>query len=51
MPLVERRERHDALFQVLSHNDIQDWADRFLAALEHKPNALSRLEQMPPVGS
>ncbi|MGC2081386.1 MAG: trehalose-6-phosphate synthase, partial [Xanthobacteraceae bacterium] len=51
MPLAERRERHDAPFQVLSHNDIQDWADRFLAALEHKPNALSRLEQMPPVGS
>ena len=28
MPLAQRRERHDALFQVLSHNDIQHWADR-----------------------
>ena len=33
MPLAERLglERHDALFCVLSHNDIQHWADRFLA--------------------
>ena len=51
MPLAERRERHDALFQVLSHNDIQHWADRFLTALEREPRALSRLEQMPSVGS
>ena len=47
MPLAERRERHDALFQVLSHNDIQHWADRFLTALEREPQPLSRLEQMP----
>ncbi|MGB6722173.1 MAG: trehalose-6-phosphate synthase, partial [Terracidiphilus sp.] len=51
MPLAERRERHDALFQVLSHNDIQHWADRFLTALEREPRPLSRLEQMPSVGS
>jgi trehalose 6-phosphate synthase len=51
MPLAERRERHDALFRVLSHNDIQHWADRFLAALEREPMALSRLEQMPSGGS
>ena len=51
MPLAERRERHDALFRVLSHNDIQHWADRFLAALERKPTALSQLEQMPSVES
>jgi trehalose 6-phosphate synthase len=47
MPLAERRERHDALFRVLSHNDIQHWADRFLAALEREPTALSQLEKMP----
>ena len=47
MPLAERRERYDALFQVLSHNDIQHWADRFLAALEREPTALSQLEKMP----
>jgi trehalose 6-phosphate synthase len=51
MPLAQRRERHDALFRVLSHNDIQHWADRFLAALEREPRALSQLEQMPSVGS
>ena len=51
MPLAERRERHDELFQVLSHNSVQHWADRFLAALEREPTALSRLEQMPVVGS
>ena len=44
---LQRRERHDALFRVLSHNDIQHWADRFLAALEREPTALSQLEQMP----
>ena len=51
MPVTERRERHDALFRVLSHNDIQHWADQFLTAPERKPRALSRLEQMPSVGS
>jgi trehalose 6-phosphate synthase len=50
MPLAERRERHDSLFRVLSHNDIQHWADRFLTALERKPTDSSRLEQMPLVG-
>ena len=49
MPLAERRERHNELFRVLSHNSVQYWADRFLAALEREPTALSRLEQMPAV--
>ena len=39
MPVAERRERHDALFRVLSHNDIQHWADQFLTAPERKPPA------------
>ena len=51
MPAAERRERHDSLFRVLSHNDIQHWADRFLTALEREPSALSHLEQMPSVGT
>jgi trehalose 6-phosphate synthase len=51
MPLAERRERYDSLFRVLSHNDIQHWADRFLTALEREPRALSQFEQMPSVGS
>jgi trehalose 6-phosphate synthase len=50
MPLAERRDRHESLFRVLSHNDIQHWADRFLTALEHAPTAPSQLEQMPAVG-
>jgi trehalose 6-phosphate synthase len=49
MPLAERRERHKAMFRVLSHNDIQYWAHRFLSELEREPTALSRHEQMPPV--
>ena len=50
MPLAERRERHGAVFQVLSHNDIQHWADRFLTALEREPKPLSQLEKMPSIG-
>jgi trehalose 6-phosphate synthase len=37
MPLAERRERHDTMYRVLSHNDIQFWADRFLSALQREP--------------
>jgi trehalose 6-phosphate synthase len=33
MPLDERRQRHQRMMDVLSRNDIQNWADRFLAAL------------------
>jgi trehalose 6-phosphate synthase len=33
MPLEERRERHEALFRVISQNDVKSWGDRFLAAL------------------
>jgi trehalose 6-phosphate synthase len=50
MPLAERRERHDSLFQVLSHNDVQHWADRYLTALEREPKPLSQLEKMPSMG-
>jgi hypothetical protein len=39
------------LFRVLSHNDIQNWADRFLSALERGPRILRQFEQMPSVGS
>jgi trehalose 6-phosphate synthase len=50
MPLAERRERHDSLFRVLSHNDIKHWAESFLTALEREPEVPSQLEQMPAVG-
>jgi hypothetical protein len=35
-------------FEVLSHNDIQHWAGRFLGKLEREPAALGPLEQIPP---
>ena len=40
MPLTERRERHEATFRVLVHNDIQYWADRFLSALQRAAHNL-----------
>jgi trehalose 6-phosphate synthase len=51
MPLAERRQRHDSLFQVLSDNDIHHWADSFLAALKREPMAPRHLEQRPSVQS
>jgi trehalose 6-phosphate synthase len=47
MPLAERRERHESLFRVLSQNNIQHWAERFLSALKREPPVISQLEQMP----
>ena len=47
MPLVERRERHTSLFEVLSRNDIQYWAARFLGELERGPAPLNPLGQVP----
>jgi len=46
MPIEERRERQAALFRVLSRNDIQNWADRFLGALEREAAPPSRYEQL-----
>jgi trehalose 6-phosphate synthase len=46
MPLAERRERNGSLFRRLSRDDIQHWADRFVAALERKPRTLGQVEQM-----
>ena len=47
MPLPERRDRHNAMFQALSHNDIRHWASSFLTELEREPSTPSGLEQMP----
>lgn len=41
MSLGERRERQAALFKVISVNDIDHWADRFLKLLS-KPSAANR---------
>lgn len=34
MPIAERRQRHAALYEALTRNDIAGWGTRFLAALE-----------------
>jgi trehalose 6-phosphate synthase len=46
MPLVERRARHKANFAVLSQNDIQSWADRFLDVLQREPATPDRLDRI-----
>jgi trehalose 6-phosphate synthase len=43
MPLAERQARHKAMFEVLARQDIQWWADRFLAALQREPALPMRL--------
>jgi trehalose 6-phosphate synthase len=48
MPLDERRKRHKSLFEVLSQNDVQYWAARFLGELEREPAPLSRLDRVLP---
>jgi trehalose 6-phosphate synthase len=50
MPLAERRERHQALFMILCRNDLQNWADRFLQALEGPPAQVSRLQSLASLG-
>jgi trehalose 6-phosphate synthase len=50
MPLAERQERHKAMFNALSRNDIQAWADRFLNALERTPVTPNAFDQMASVG-
>jgi trehalose 6-phosphate synthase len=37
MPLTERRQRHEQNYSVLVHNDITQWAERFLSMLEGPP--------------
>jgi trehalose 6-phosphate synthase len=38
MPLEERRERHQAMYETLTQNDIAHWAERFIATLS-RPRA------------
>jgi trehalose-6-phosphate synthase len=37
MPIEERIERHDRLFDALNRNDVAAWGDRFLATLTGTP--------------
>jgi len=39
MPLAERRERHAAMYATLLNNDIDRWAERFIATLTRPPRA------------
>jgi trehalose 6-phosphate synthase len=39
MPLEERRERHAAMYETLSRNDIAHWAEQFLSVLARPPRA------------
>jgi trehalose 6-phosphate synthase len=38
MPLEERQSRHQALFRVISDNDLKSWGDLFLSTLTQKPS-------------
>ena len=46
MPLEERRRRHEALFQVISENDLNSWGERFLTALTRVGASPLRHEQL-----
>ncbi len=46
MPLEERRQRHEALFHVISENDIKSWGELFLAALTMEADLPSWREQL-----
>ncbi len=46
MPLEERRTRHEALFQVISENDLKSWGEGFLATLTKKAEVPRWHEQL-----
>jgi trehalose 6-phosphate synthase len=51
MPLEERRARHKVLFEVLSRNDVRQWANRFLDELVRTPVTANRLGQIASAGA
>src|SRR6202047_4210197 len=54
MSLEERRTRHQALFQVISDNDLKSWGEHFLVALTNDAASPLRHEQLgvtPPLRS
>jgi trehalose 6-phosphate synthase len=54
MTLEERRTRHQALFQVISDNDLKSWGEHFLVALTNDAASPLRHEQLgvtPPLRS
>jgi trehalose 6-phosphate synthase len=57
MPIIERQQRHAALYKALLKNDISQWGDRFLTSLtgqsdialaEPEPTPLPALPRHPP---
>ena len=46
MTLEERRTRHQALFQVISDNDLKSWGEHFLVALTNDAASPLRHEQL-----
>jgi trehalose 6-phosphate synthase len=46
MPLEERRQRHNALFRVISENDIKSWGELFLASLTQEAELPTWREQL-----
>jgi len=46
MPLDERRTRHQALFQVISDNDLNSWGEHFLAVLTKDEASPPRREEL-----
>jgi trehalose 6-phosphate synthase len=47
MPLDERRERHQALFQVVSDHNIKWWAEQFLRVLKEDDGGLKQDDDLP----
>ncbi len=45
MPLEERRTRHEALYRVVSANDVNAWSARFLSTLTKEPGEPIRRDQ------
>jgi trehalose 6-phosphate synthase len=46
MPLEERRTRHQALFRLISENDLRSWGERFLATLTPPTDAPPPVERL-----
>jgi trehalose 6-phosphate synthase len=44
MPLDERRDRHAAMFRVISENDLRSWGELFLSRLAKPPDRTRRRE-------
>jgi trehalose-6-phosphate synthase len=47
MSLDERRERHQALFQAVSDNNIKWWAEQFLRVLKQDDDVLKQDDDVP----